>query len=230
VDRDDVTAAIAAFTTLVGRVGAELPLDRAALTLAAVLRPGLDVEHALGDLDALAAACTAVDRDTLVAEMFGAQRFTGDRSTYSDWRNSCLDHVLERRRGIPITLSVLLIEVARRRGIELVGIGMPAHFLVGDPHDRNWFADPYNGGRVLDRAGCEALLRDLTHGQVAWSASHLDPTPNRAIVARMLNNLRAGFAERSDRVRLALVTRLRMAVPELHDDEAESVRALAVLN
>ena len=89
-------------------------------------------------------------------------RFAGDRSTYTDWRNSCLDHVLETGRGIPITLSVLLIEVARRRGVELVGIGMPAHFLVGDPTDPEWFVDPFHGGRTLDRAGCEALLRDLT--------------------------------------------------------------------
>jgi regulator of sirC expression with transglutaminase-like and TPR domain len=230
VDRDDVTAAIAAFASLVGPADADLPLDRAALTLSAVLRPGLDVDQALDSLDRLAAACPADDRDSVVADLFGTNKFTGDRSTYTDWRNSCLDHVVETGRGIPITLSVLLIEVARRRGIELVGIAMPAHFLVGDPSDPEWFVDPFGGGRELDRAGCEALLHDITRGQLPWRPSHLDPTASRLIVARMLNNLRAGFAQRGDRVRLALVTRMRMAVPELGDDEADAVRALAVLN
>lgn len=230
MDRDDVTGAITAFTSLVASPGVELPLDRAALTLSAVLRPGLDIERWLDDIDVLAASCPDGDRDGVVAGLFGAQRLAGDRSTYSDWRNSCLDHVLETGRGIPITLSVLLIEVARRRGIELVGIGMPAHFLVGDPHDPGWFVDPFHGGRTLDRDGCERLLRDITRDQVPWRASHLDPTPSRAIVARMLNNLRGGFAQRGDRVRLALVTRMRMAMPELHNEDADAVRALAVLN
>jgi regulator of sirC expression with transglutaminase-like and TPR domain len=229
VDRDDVTGAIEVFTSLVARSYPDLPLDRTALTLAAVLRPGLDIEHALRDLDGLAASCQASDRDGVVAELFGGTRFTGDRSTYTDWRNSCLDHVLETGRGIPITLSVLLIEVARRRGIELVGIGMPAHFLVGDPHDPEWFVDAFNSGRTLDRAACEALLRDLTRDQVPWRPSHLDPVPTRAIIVRMLNNLRAGFDQRGDRVRLALVMRMWMAVPELGEDAAV-VRALAVLN
>ncbi len=230
MDRDDVTAAIEAFASLVGPADTDLPLDRAALTLSAVLRPGLDVDRALDGLDRLAAACPADDRDAVVADLFGTNKFTGDRSTYTDWRNSCLDHVVETGRGIPITLSVLLIEVARRRGIELVGIGMPAHFLVGDPSDPEWFVDPFHGGRELDRAGCEALVHDITRGQLPWRSSHLDQTPSRLIVARMLNNLRAGFAQRGDRVRLALVTRMRMAVPELGDDEADAVRALAVLN
>ncbi len=230
MDRDDVTAAIAAFTSLVGRGEPDPPLDRAALGLAAVLRPGLDVERSLDDLDRLAATCPSRDRDGVVADLFGAEQFTGDRSTYSDWRNSCLDHVLATRHGIPITLSVLLIEVARRRGIELVGIGMPAHFLVGDPRDPEWFADPFNGGRTLDRAGCEAMMSDITRGQVPWRPSHLDPASSRAIIARMLNNLHAGFDQRGDRLRLALVMRMRMAVPELQDSHAEAVRALAVLN
>ena len=107
---------------------------------------------------------------------------------------------------------------------------MPAHFLVGDPSDPEWFVDPFHGGRTLDRTGCETLLRDVTRDQVPWRASHLDPSPSRAIVARMLNNLRAGFDQRGDRVRLALVTRMRMAMPELDSEGADAVRALAVLN
>ncbi len=150
MDRDDVTAAITAFTSLIVRPDAALPLDRAALTLSAVLRPGLDIERWLDDLDVLAASCPKGDRDGVVATLFGAQRFAGDRATYSDWRNSCLDHVLETGRGIPITLAVVLIEVARRTGVELVGIGMPAHFLVGDPLDSD-------GSSIRSTAGARSI-------------------------------------------------------------------------
>ncbi|MGH9133088.1 MAG: transglutaminase family protein [Ilumatobacteraceae bacterium] len=230
MDRDDAKAALASFTALVGPGDASLPLDRVALAMSAVLRPAVDVEKSLDLLDGLAASCPPGGRDSVVAHLFGAHRFAGDRSTYSDWRNSCLDHVLETGRGIPITLSLLLVEVARRCGVELVGIGMPAHFLVGDAHDPGWFVDPFHGGRAIDRAGCEALLGEITRDQVPWHPSHLDPTPNPAIVARMLNNLRAAFDQRRDRVRLALVMRMRMALPQLHLERDEAVRALAVLN
>ena len=107
---------------------------------------------------------------------------------------------------------------------------MPAHFLVGDPLDSEWFVDPFHRGRTLDRTGCETLLREITRDQVPWRDSHLDPSSTRMIVARMLNNLRSGFDQRGDRVRLALVTRMRMAMPELGREDADAVRALAVLN
>jgi hypothetical protein len=77
--------------------------------------------------------------------------FEGDRADYHHWRNSCIDHVLETRRGMPITLSVVAIEVARRVGVTLAGVGMPGHFLVGDPTDPEWFADPFHGRTALGR-------------------------------------------------------------------------------
>jgi regulator of sirC expression with transglutaminase-like and TPR domain len=123
-----------------------------------------------------------------------------------------------------------VIEVARRVGVPLVGVGMPAHFLVGDPADPDWFADPFDSGRRLDRAGCRDLLARITHGQVPWRDEHLAPTPPRAVIARMLNNLKAGCTRHVDLIRLALVMRMRVAVPELRGELPEAVRAQAVLN
>jgi regulator of sirC expression with transglutaminase-like and TPR domain len=153
----------------------------------------------------------------------------GNRSAYYDWRNSCLDRVIERRSGIPISLSVLMIEVARRLGVDLVGVGMPAHFLVRPADDAEVFFDPFGGGRRLDRAGARAVFETVTNGQVAWSEHYLEPTSNRDIVIRMLNNLKSVFAGRSDAVRLAIVMDLRASVPELADVEADEISATSAI-
>ena len=225
-----VEAAIERFGDLLATDATRLPLDEAALGIAAVLQPTLDVDAAMQELDRLAASCPDPTRDGVVDHLFRELDFAGDPVTYGDWRNSCLDHVLTSRRGIPITLSVLTVEVARRLGVNLCGVGMPAHFLVGDPADPDWFVDAFDHGAVLDRDGCRELLERVTRGQVPWRDSHLDPTPERAIIVRMLNNLRAGFTQRPDPVRLALVMRLRMSIAELSGEWREVARALAVLN
>ena len=97
--------------------------------------------------------------------------------------------------------------------------------------DADRFFDPFNGGRRLDRSGARELFEEITRGQAPWHESHLDPTPNRAIVIRMLNNLKAVFARRSDAVRYAIVMQLRAQVPELAALEAgEIAGATAVFN
>ena len=227
---DPRETALSAFTSAVSGDPATVPLDEAALSMSAVLQPGLDVIGWLATLDDIAACCATPTRDGVVAHVCSEMGFVGDRTTYGDWRNSCLDQVIAQHRGIPITLSVLVIEVARRVGVQLTGVGMPAHFLVGDPADPEWFADPFDGGTRLDRAGCRSLLEQLTHRQVPWHDSHLAPTPNRLVIARMLNNLRNAFTQRPDPVRFALVMRLRQAVPELATEPGDAARAQAPLN
>jgi regulator of sirC expression with transglutaminase-like and TPR domain len=227
---DPIEQALRHFASVLRGEPTSVPLDDAALAMSAVLQGGLDAIGWMAALDDLAAACPTPTRDGVMQFLFGERGFAGDRSTYTDWRNSCLDQVLITRRGIPITLSVLAIEVARRVGVPLVGVGMPAHFLVGDPSDRDWFADPFDAGRRLDRHGCRELLETLTHRQVPWRDEHLAPTSNRLIIARMLNNLKAGFAQRNDHVRLALVMRMRLAVPEFQSEIDEAARAQSVLN
>ena len=225
-----VDAAIERFARLLGTEQTQPPLDEAALGISAVLQPALDVAAELHGLDDLAASCPEANRDGVVEHLFGRLGFAGDAVTYGNWKHSCLDQVLASRRGIPITLSLLTVEVARRLDVELCGVGMPAHFLVGDPSDPHWFVDAFDHGATLDRDGCRELLERVSRGQVRWRDSHLDATPPRAIVVRMLNNLRAGFTQRPDPVRLALVMRLRMSIAELADERRAAAQALAVLN
>lgn len=227
-DRTD--AALARFAALVQGDPAAVPLDEAALALSAVLQPDLDIVGWLATIDDIAAGCATPTRSGVVAHVCREMGFVGDRRRYGDWRNSCLDRVIAQRRGIPITLSVLVIEVARRVGVPLVGVGMPAHFVVGDPADDDWFADPFGGGDELDRNGCRELLERVTRGQVTWNDAHVRPTPSRAVVARMLNNLRAAFSQQHDPVRLALVMRMRAAVPEFVGEAQAAARAQAAFN
>jgi regulator of sirC expression with transglutaminase-like and TPR domain len=221
-------AALARFAAAVAGDPWEVALDEAALALSAVLQPGLDVLHWQVELDELAASCAAPTREGVVRHLVAAG-FAGDTTTYGDWRNSCLDQVIHRRRGIPITLAVVAIEVARRVGVGLAGIGMPAHFLVGDPHDPDWFVDAFGGFDVLDRTGARQLHARVTAGG-AWSEAHLAPVPPRAIVARMLNNLLAGCDPRRDGLRLAQVAAMREVLPEFAAEVREASRRRAVLN
>jgi regulator of sirC expression with transglutaminase-like and TPR domain len=189
------------------------PLDELVLTIAAAGRPGVDVDRELARLDDLAGELSARDAAGLNAELFGTGRFVGDGEHYYDADNSFLDRVLDRRRGIPITLSVLAMEVGRRRGIPLVGIGMPGHFLVRDAVDVDSFFDPFVGGVHLDIAGCASRFRQL-HPSGGFGEHLLEPVGSLAIASRMLNNLTNVYLRDSDVTNLAWVLRLRTALPD----------------
>lgn len=221
----------ARFAKLMSGDSDSLDLDEASLVMSAVLQPGLDEVEWLAALDLIAGDCPTATPEGVSRYLFDEMGFAGNKDAYYDWRNSCLDHVIETRTGIPISLSILMIEVGRRVGVKLVGVGMPAHFLVRSADDDTTFFDPFNGGRQLDRDDARALFETITRGQAPWSDSHLDPTPNRAIVIRMLNNLKSVFARRSDEVRFALVMQLRAQVSELAVLEAdEFASANAIFN
>jgi len=212
-------------------------LASVAVAVERVLRRGVDVADIVGQLDELAGECGGRTRDDIVDRLIGSRRLRGDRSTYGDWRNSCVGHVLRTGAGIPITLSIVVIEVARRCGVSLHGVGMPAHFLVGDDDDPDWFLDPFHG-RELDRAGCQAALTEVSGGRISWRESFLAPASTIDIVTRMSNNLRAAFAEGRDPYRLALVMRMRTRLAgtgggpraSAGDEEALVRQALAVFN
>ncbi|HSP29164.1 MAG TPA: transglutaminase-like domain-containing protein [Ilumatobacteraceae bacterium] len=207
-----------------------VPLDEAALLMSKAIQPHLDLDDWLAALDELAARCPAPTPEGVARHLFDDEHFAGNRRAYYDWRNSCLDRVIASRTGIPISLSVLMIEVSKRLGIELNGVGMPAHFLVRPADDPDVFFDPFDRGRRLDRHAARLLFEQVTGGQVAWNERYLDPTPNRDIVVRMLNNLKSVFAGR-DAVRLAIVMDLRSAVPELAElESAEIASTSAIFN
>jgi regulator of sirC expression with transglutaminase-like and TPR domain len=209
-----------AFTRLVRQPESELALDEATLLIAAHDHD-VDAPASLAALDELAGSAPD-DVEAMARHLFVEQGFAGNQVDYGDPRNSYLDWVLRRRLGLPITLSVLLVEVARRRGVALHGVGMPGHFLVGDDDGR--YLDPFHQGAVLDERGCRALSERLRPG-APWHRSYLEPVGPRAILVRMLANLVHTFVERSP-ADAVWALQLRLAVPGVAPGERRETAAL----
>jgi regulator of sirC expression with transglutaminase-like and TPR domain len=211
------------FTELVARPDAEIPLDETALLIAAHDHP-VDVPAELGELDALAAQVPAdAGADGVAAHLFRELGYAGNTVDYGDPRNSFLDEVRARRLGIPITLSVVMIEVARRIGVELHGVGMPGHFLVGA--GAGVFYDPFHAGARLDADGCRDLLASA-RADIPFRPEYLAAVPTTAIVSRMLANLVNTYLQREPQSAVWAV-QLRLLVPGL--PRAERRHAAAVL-
>ncbi|SDF85623.1 transglutaminase-like domain-containing protein [Pseudonocardia oroxyli] len=217
-----MSEAVARFVDLVR--GPEPPLDEAALALAAGADPDLEAERWLGELDRLAAGVDSLP--ALVRRLFVEEGFAGDTGDYGDPRNSLLPEVLTRKLGIPITLAVVCIEVGRRAGIALEGVGMPGHFLVRVPHSGH-LLDVFDGGRRLDRADCAELYRRAT-GSTAPFGPHLLPrVSTREILLRMLENLRAAQRRRGGPADREWVLRMRLALRSDADALVELGEVLA---
>ncbi len=140
----------------------------------------------------LAARVDAVNR-----YLFGEQGFSGNRDQYEDPRNSCLNEVLDRRTGIPITMAVVYIEIARRAGVRAEGINFPGHFLVRtlqDLHTDNpsdgMIVDPFHAGAILNEADCRELLKKHIGEDAAFEPELLARTTRKQILIRMLRNLK----------------------------------------
>ncbi len=207
------------------------PLDQACLLIAAHARPDIDIAALLGQLDQLAADFSGGGRDELMARLFGPGRFTGNTVEYYGADNSLLDQVITRRLGIPISLAVVAIEVGRRVGIPLVGVGMPGHFLVRPTHDDAVFYDPFHGPEQLDAEGCRRLYQAAAGPGARFSPTYLEPVSRQAIVVRILTNLKVVYQRQSDLAALAWVMRLRAAIPGIGEVERnERIRMFAVLN
>ena len=224
----DTQAAGEKFGELTSRREPEIPLDQAALLIAAHARPSLDLTHELGRLDMLAQGCFAPTLDALVAYLFVDLGFAGNRLDYYDARNSYLDQVISRRLGIPISLGVLTMVVGRRLGVPLVGVGMPGHFLLRDQVDPEVFVDPFAGGRLLDRRGCERAFHAVHGNDAPFDEAFLAPVGTLSILTRMLANLRNIFAARGDRAGIVAVLELRNRLPGASaEDRGELAAALA---
>jgi regulator of sirC expression with transglutaminase-like and TPR domain len=187
------------------------PLDRALAVLAAVVCPEVEVDRVLADLDDLAGACASSDADALCVELFGAGgQFMPARDDYYSPANSLIDQVLERRTGIPISLAAVAIEVGRRRGIGLVGIGMPGHFLLRAADHPDRFYDTYDGGRRLDPPACQRCFAAVNGPEAALLPVHLAPVGSRTVVGRVLNNLQVAAERSRDLVTAGAVQRVRV--------------------
>lgn len=200
-----------------------VPLDEAALTIAEEEYPRLDPEEVLVRLDRLGERVRGRARGTRAATLLAALRtvlveeegLRGNDEDYYDPRNSFLNDVLERKLGIPISLSVVWMEVARRAGLELRGVGYPGHFLVkyASPGGVEIFVDAYHSGEMLSTEECLARYRARSGGR-DLDRRYLEPVSTRQILARMLQNLKRIYLERRDDVRAyAVLDRVLLLVP-----------------
>ena len=189
-------------------------LDVALALIAAAGRPEVDPDALVAALDALAHQVVEGDAEQVCTQLFSREciGLQGDRSDYYDPCNSQLDRVLERRVGIPITLSVIGIEVARRHGLTLRGIGMPGHFLLEHERSGRYF-DAFDGGRVLDADGARELFWSLHGPGQDFDPSYLSPVSSTMIIIRVLNNLRGAHLRRGDRTGLADALALQATLP-----------------
>ena len=187
--------------------------------------PGLEVDSYLQRLDQLAElASEAIPGDdpparqalVLADFLFNQMRFEGNAADYFDPRNSYLNDVLDRRKGIPISLSVVYIDIAQRLEIPAQGVGLPGHFIVGVPDPGgDLFLDPFHGWQRLSQADCLRLVEKSTGYQGKLQPGWLEPVGARRILARMLFNLRNIYLQQQAwQPALAVVERLALVQPE----------------
>jgi regulator of sirC expression with transglutaminase-like and TPR domain len=196
------------------------------------LRPSLYLarldELAAGARPAVLAEAGSHAQGLALAEwLFEKQVFRGNTTNYDDPRNSYLNEVVDRRLGIPISLSVVFLEVAGRVGVTAHGVGMPGHFIVSVPgEDAPLLLDPFHGGRVLSLDDCAELVR-RSAGHQAFDPQWLVPADPRDIVTRMLNNLRQFYVSVEDwPLAIKIAERLIMLQPGV----AALVRDLGILH
>ena len=200
------------------------PLDVAelALRLARDEYPDLDVEAYLGELSGMAHDARPYLTGGLAARVRGLCRclfhdlgFRGNIDNYYDPRNSYLNQVLDRRTGLPITLSVVAVAVGRRAGLEVAGVGLPGHFVAkAVAEDEEVLFDPFHGGRVLTPDECAVLVERVTGEPFRVTPAALAPVTPGAFVLRLLTNLKGSYLRDGDFPRAArVIGRLRQLVP-----------------
>lgn len=209
--------ALRAWAELVHAAEPDLDLAAGALELSRVEYPDLIAEHHLKQLDELAARSGAAGIDDplralyrLREFLFDEEGFQGNADDYYAAANSCLNQVLERKLGIPITLSVLLIEVARRVGLSVQGIGLPGHFVVSARVGAECvLLDPFDGGTILTQETAADVVARALGRRVTLTAEHFAPATKRQILARMLVNLKSTYVRQEEWAKgLAVVDRL----------------------
>ena len=206
-------------------------LASAALIIASIEYPRISPESHLRQLDALGAAAATFVRGhveessdgstlscvrALNAFLFQEEGFRGNER-YEDPRNSCLNEVLEHRTGIPITLSIVYMEVARRAGLHIDGVNFPGHFLVRCPDvgkraTSGLLIDPFHGGALLSEHDCRVLLQKHVGSEIAFSKSLLAPATRKEIIVRMLLNLKRIYVHMRSFPQARTVTELLVAL------------------
>jgi len=227
------------FAALAALPDGAIDLAQASLLIAREEYPDLEVGAYLGRLDDMAGNIRARLRGgegcaTLLAHinhlLFDELGFRGNQEEYYDPRNSFLNDVLDRRVGIPITLSAIYLEIGRRIGCPLVGVSFPGHFLVrytGADAPDPVLVDPFNRGRILTEPECRALLQDKYRGAVAYRPEMLKRARTREILERLLYNLKAIFQGERDFHRALWIQHLLLC---LRPDDPREIRDRAVVH
>lgn len=194
----DSNALKARFALLLRLPDDQLPLDVMCLLICQLAGDDIVIDDEIRRLDDLAVS-TEHSFAGIMSSLFGPDGcMRGNTTDYYSADNSLLTRVLANGMGIPITMSAVALECARRVGVGMVGIGMPGHFIVRSGTDDDLFGDPFNGGIALDRAGARRLFHSAAGTEAVWHDSYLDPVSSREILFRILNNLR-GACERNPR-------------------------------
>lgn len=217
------TATLTLFAHVVSRPDIEIDLAQVALLIGADEYPTLDTRHYLAMLDHLGRMAeqkldasgprSAEDRVRALANwLYCEAGFHGNAEDYYDPRNSFLNEVLDRKKGIPISLALVFLEVARRAGVAAYGISFPGHFLVrADGDSEPIMLDPFDG-RVLSREDLATLQKRITGNADAFDSRLLEPCSKRSMLFRMLNNLRNVYAASGDMPRMRAILERMVAI------------------
>lgn len=213
------------FVTEVNQPDSQIDLAKAALYFAQAEYPALNPDSYLAQLDAIADEIHSQLPETLYPlkviqtinhHLFEMLGFTGNTRNYYDPRNSYLNEVIDRKWGIPISLSILYLEVAKRINFPMVGIGMPGHFLIRpDFEEAGIFVDAFNQGEVLFPEDCENRLQQVYQQPVTLEPEFLAPITNRQILTRMLTNLKFIYINNNDYERaLKVINSILILLPD----------------
>ncbi len=202
------TLALQLFRELVSRPPEEVDLAVAALVIALDECPTISIQQYLREIDRLARSVRldfpANDKpieaiEAINEQLFRVEGFRGNEEDYYDPKNSFLNEVLDRRTGIPITLSVLYLDISKRVGLDMRGVGMPGHFIVKACHHvPEIFVDPFDQGKILLEADCRRRLTQIYGEQFEFRNSYLNEVTHHDILERMLANLKSIYVNRGD--------------------------------
>jgi hypothetical protein len=216
------------FASLINSPPADADLGLLVALIGAAFDRRADVDAVLDELDELGGRYDPTFSGIMLG-LFGSGLLRGNTADYGDPRNSFLHEVLQRRVGLPISLSIIAMEVGRRAGVPIVGVGLPGHFVVADLESGR-FADPFFGGQIYAPDEIGDAWKQITASRAALDPAMLRPTPPRSIVLRVLNNLHSSLEQRNDRARLPVLARLRGAFPELRREGPLHARWLSTWN
>lgn len=192
-----------------------VPLAEAAIAVAAHLGRAAPPATELDRVQALADGVAGTGLAGVVRHLCVTEGFRGNRQRYYDPANSLLPAVLDRRLGIPVSLAVLTVDVARRLDVAASVVAMPGHVLVGDGDPPDSWIDVFDGGRTLDGTGARERFASLHGPRARFDPAYLSATPGAHVLARLLGNLVAIYARTGDAQRLLRVLELRSVIDEV---------------